>query len=174
MTDITDVSPDGGLAQVEPGGFATFYRHHLPDALRLGYLLCGDQSMAEEAVADAFARVYPHWSRGDIENPWSYLRRAVVNELQNRHRHRRFEHREESRRTVAPTGQATEDQLADRDRLLVALAALAPRQRAAVVLRYYADMGEAETASTLGVSVGSVKSSVSRGLVRLRELLEER
>ncbi len=162
------------LVQSPPADFGTFYRQHLGDALRLAYLLCGDERRAEEAVADVFVRIYPRWIRGDVDKFRGYLRRALVNELRNHHRHRLVERREEARRTVTPGGQGTEEQFADRERLLVALAALGPRQRAAIVLRYYADMSERETAAVLGMSVGSVKSSVSRGLARLRELLEER
>ncbi|HEV8063281.1 MAG TPA: SigE family RNA polymerase sigma factor [Acidimicrobiales bacterium] len=153
--------------------FAAFYRQHLSAAVRLAYLLCGQQALAEDAVADAFARMYPHWLHGTVDNSWSYLRRAVLNEVRNRHRHRRVERREERRFTVAPSENAPIDQMADRDRLVAALAALPPRQRAAVVLRYYGDMSEAAAAEALGISTGSVKSSVSRGLARLRGLLGE-
>jgi RNA polymerase sigma-70 factor (sigma-E family) len=171
---VTDVAPRSqSVTFEEVDGFTAFYRRHLGEAVRLAYLLCGSQSQAEEAVADAFARLYPRWLAGSAENWPGYLKRAVVNEIHNRRRHRRVEAREEQRRTVALKAGRPEDAIADRQLVMAALAQLPPRQRAAIVLRYYADLSEAETAATLGVSVGSVKSSVSRGLSRLRDVLEE-
>lgn len=171
MRDV-EVAPAPSAA--DGRDFAALYQAQRDRALRLAFLLCGDVHRAEEAVADAFARVYPHWRQGRVDDPERYLRRAVVNELRNRRRHRWVERREEARHRVPPRGALPEDAVLERDRLLAALAQLPPRQRAAVVLRFYEDLSEADTAATLGVAVGSVKSSVSRGLARLRDLLGER
>jgi RNA polymerase sigma-70 factor (sigma-E family) len=143
------------------------------DALRLAYLLSGNETLAEDVVADTFARIYPRWLRGGIENPRSYLRRAIVNEVHNRRRRRQVERREEARSKPAPALATAEDRFAERSRLVDALSALSARQRAAVVLRYYADMSEAETAVAMGITVGSVKTLTSRGLNRLRGLINE-
>lgn len=154
--------------------FTAFYRSHLAETFRLACLLAGGALEAEDVVAEVFARAYPAFVKGSVTNWHGYLRRAVLNELQNRSRHLRIRRREEERRSRPSEMRPTEDRVADREVVLAALAVLPVRQRAGVVLRYYLDLSEAETASLLGISVGAVKSSVSRGLDRLRDLLEER
>ena len=142
--------------------------------LRLAYLLSGDQRVAEEAVAEALARVYGQWQRGKVADFGPYARRAVVNQLRGGFRRRILERREEARRRGDDRGgRALDDQVADREALKAALLRLPPRQRAAVVLRYYEDLSEAQAAEVLGTSVGTVKSQVSRGLDRLRTMLDE-
>ncbi|HEU5003076.1 MAG TPA: SigE family RNA polymerase sigma factor [Actinomycetota bacterium] len=162
-------------AEAAPGGsFGALYAEHRSPALRLAYLLCGDTDRAEEAVAEAFCRVYPHWRKGQVADAGAYIRRAVVNELRSRGRRRVLELREERRRTVDRTTlEDVAQQAVERDRIRIALAALPIRQRAAVVLRFYEDLPEAQVAAALGISVGTVKSSVSRGLARLRGALTD-
>lgn len=155
-------------------GFADVFTAHHPEALRLAYLLCGDAHRAEDAAAEVFMKMYRRWRRGRISNPRAYVRRAVVNEVSSRFRRLALERREEQRQHGDDRGpRLADDAAADRDEVFQALAALPPRQRTAVVLRYYADLTEADTAAAMGVSVGTVKSAVSRGLERLRVLLEE-
>jgi len=154
--------------------FAALFREERAAVLRLATLLLGDPDAAADVVADAFARMYPHWRRGRVDDPAAYLRRAVVNGVRGRWR----------RRTRTPVAVPVLDgdgvPIADlsgpaTDRVAVqrALLALPPRTRAAIVLRFLDDLSEADTAAALGISVGTVKSSVSRGLVRLRGALEE-
>lgn len=154
--------------------FADVFAAHHAEALRLAYLLCGDAHRAEDAVGDAFTKMYRRWRRGRIDNPGAYLRRAVVNEVNSRFRRLALERREAARQHGDERGaRAADEEVADRDEVFSALAALPPRQRTAVVLRYYADLTEADAADAMGVSVGTVKASVSRGLGRLRSLLED-
>lgn len=154
--------------------FAEVFAAHHPEALRLAYLLCGDPHRAEDAVAEAFTKMYRRWQRGGIDQPRAYLRRAVVNEVNSRFRRLVLERREAGRQHGDDRGTRPADEdLADRDEVFRALGGLPERQRTAVVLRYYADLTEADTAAAMDVSVGTVKSSVSRGLARLRTLLEE-
>lgn len=156
------------------GAFAEVFAAHHPEALRLAFLLCGDRHRAEDITADAFVKLYRRWSRGGIENPRAYLRRTVVNEVSSKFRRLALERREAARRSGDDRGtRAPDDQLADADAVATALAALPQRQRTAVVLRYYADLPEREAAALMGVSVGTVKSSVSRGLDRMKTLLAE-
>lgn len=155
--------------------FAEVFAAHHPEALRIAYLLCGDRDRAEDAVAEAFVKVYRRWHKGDIDQPRAYIRRAVVNEVNSRFRRLALERREAAKRRGDDRGQrSTEDQAADHDEMFRALQRLPERQRTAIVLRYYNDLSEAETAEVMAVSTGTVKSSVSRGLNRLRELMEER
>lgn len=157
-----------------PTEFADVFAAHHPEALRIAYLLCGNPHRAEDAVADAFVKVYRRWSRGGIENPRAYIRRAVVNEVNSRFRRLALERREAGKRSGDDRGdRAHDDRLADADEMFAALRALPERQRTAVVLRYYADMTEADTADAMGVSLGTVKSTVSRALDRMRASMGE-
>jgi RNA polymerase sigma-70 factor (sigma-E family) len=151
--------------------FDELYDRHATPALRLAVLLVGDRDRAEDIVAEAFTRVLPRWRLGEVVDFGPYLRAAVVNEFRGRLRR-------EARVPDQPAPAIEPDDLAglvaDRAALLEALRGLPGRQRAAIVLRYFEDLAERDTAELLGCSVGTVKSSVSRGLLRLRELLEER
>jgi RNA polymerase sigma-70 factor (sigma-E family) len=140
---------------------------------RLAYVLCGDAVVAEDVVAEAYARVWPRWRRGRVEDLSSYLRRAVVNEVYQRHRRRSLERREAARPADRRTDLGFEAQVGERDVLWPALARLSPRQRVVVVLRVVEDLSEEQTATLLGVPVGTVKSRLSRALVELRTTLED-
>ena len=154
--------------------FADVYAAHHAEALRVAYLLCGDPHRAEDAVADAFVKVYRRWRRGGITRPRAYIRRAVVNEVNSRFRRLALERREAEKRSGDLRGaREPDEQLADSDALITALGRLPARQRTAIVLRYYLDLPEQEAADAMGVSVGTVKSSVSRGLERLRAVMGE-
>ncbi len=157
---------------VDERTFATVFNAHHRRAVRLAYLLTSDADQAEDIVAEAFVKVYPRWRRGEVRDVGAYLRRAVANEANSRLRRRYLERREVTRRHGDERGvRLVDDHAADRDEVWAALGRLPLRQRQAVVLRYYEDLSEAETAEVLGVSVGTVKSQVSRGLARLQELL---
>ncbi len=152
--------------------FRDFMHGRWPSMVRLAYGLTGDQGLAEDLAQSAFAKAYAAWPRvrraGD---PDAYVRQIVVNENRNRFRKRRV--REQL------TGQLPENAGEDpagahdeRSALLAALRALGPRQRAVVVLRYWLDLSEGETAAALGCSVGTVKSQAARALARLRQSAE--
>jgi RNA polymerase sigma-70 factor (sigma-E family) len=158
------------------GEFREFMHARWPTVVRLAYGLTGDQGHAEDVAQAAFARAYASWPRvrraGD---PDAYVRQIVVNE--NRNRFRR--HRVTERLTDAPPEAAAADVVRrydDRSVLIGALQRLGPRQRAVIVLRYWLDLTEHETAASLNCSVGTVKSQASRGLAMLRqdtELVDE-
>lgn len=155
-------------------GYGELFARTQVRLVRLAFLLCGDQRRAEDAVAEAFARVYPRWRRGGLDDADAYLRRAVVNQLRSGWRRLLVERRHASAVSGDDRGQlADADASADREQMLWALAQLSPRQRAAIVLRFYEGMKETEVAEALGVPLGTVKSTVSRGLDHLRELLGE-
>lgn len=143
--------------------------------LRFGYLLCGHTEKAEDLVAESLARVYPHWQAGRVASLGPYTRRVMVNQLNSGLRRRLLERREAARHDGSDRGpRAFDDTVADRDQLRTALLLLPPRQRAAIVLRYFEDLREIEVAAVLGTSVGTVKSYVSRGLDRLRISMGEK
>ncbi len=146
---------------VDVSGFDAFYRDEYDPMVRLAYLLCGDRETATEVVHDAFVVTYERWGR--LERPGGYLRTAVVNRCRDLGRRRRF------RSDAAVPDRAVD---AEADSVLDAVAVLPPKRRAAVVLRYYLDLSEADIAETLGVRPGTVKSMLHRSLGELRSALD--
>ena len=151
---------------------AVFTEHHRT-LLRLAVLLCDQQEWAEDAVAEAFAATYPHWKRGAVDDVGAYLRWAVVNRVRGGIRRRMVERRHEAQRPAAPSFASFEQGAVNGQALKWALGQLPARQRAAVVLRYYADLSEADAARALRCSLPAVKTLSSRGVARLRELLAD-
>ena len=157
--------------------FREFMRGRWPAMVRLAYGLTGDLGHAEDVAQAAFARAYASWPRvARTGDPDAYVRRIVINENRSRFRKRRVEESlvgevpERPRRPGQPTADTVDaaDALSDSSALLSALRRLGPRQRAVIVLRYWMDMSEAETAAALNCSVGTVKSQASRALATLR------
>lgn len=150
------------------------YRGHYGRLVREAALLVGDVCTAEDVVQDSFAAMHGAWRRlRDRDKALSYLRRSVINRSRSVLRHRVIVDRH------APTllrGMPTAEDgaltLVERSWVISALRTLPPRQREAVVLRYYADMSEAEIAATMGVSKGSVKSHIFRAMKSLRIVLK--
>ncbi|MBC9734662.1 SigE family RNA polymerase sigma factor [Nocardioides marmotae] len=141
-----------------------------PSLYRTAYLLLGDHAEAEDLVQTALAKTYASWSR--VRTPEAapaYARTVLVNTAASWFRKRGW--RNERPTSELPEAAAPAGDLADRPTLLAALAQLAPRQRAVVVLRYYDDLPVAEVARALGCSEGTVKSQTSDALARLRTLL---
>ena len=135
--------------------------------LATAVLLAGGAAAGEDLLQAALERLLRNWRR--VEDPEGYLRRTLYHLAVDRWRVRR--RRPEVLAAVEPPPVPDHSEAHDlRDALLRALAALPPRQRAVLVLRYWEGLSEAEAAGTLGCSVGTVKSSASRGLARLREL----
>jgi RNA polymerase sigma-70 factor (sigma-E family) len=152
--------------------FEEFVQVHGDALVRLSFALCGDRGKAEDATQEALTRVYLRWSR--LQEPLPYARRAVVNATRDSWRHRsRQESREQVVAGYAPeVPVAIDDMVADRDRLTKALLRLPYGQRAVIVLRFWHQLSEQETADALGNSVGTVKSQASRALGKLRQELQ--
>jgi RNA polymerase sigma-70 factor (sigma-E family) len=152
--------------------FREFVVARSPALLGTAYLLTGDRGAAEDLLQVTLLKAYRHWSRiRAAGNPEAYVRRAMSNQRISWWRRRRVV---ESDRALpdlpAGDGVASVEQ---RDELWRALQLLPPRTRAVLVLRYWEDLPEADTARILGCSVGTVKSLASRGLRRLREVMDE-
>jgi RNA polymerase sigma-70 factor (sigma-E family) len=143
-----------------------------PVLLRTAYLLTGDAHAAEDLVQTTLAKLYLAWDRiRDREHVDAYARRALVNEHRSTWR-RPFKRREVV--TDRPPERGFTEEYDDRhDALWAFVCSLPTRQRAVLVLRYYEELSEAETADALGISVGTVKSQASRALAALRERLPE-
>ena len=147
-----------------PVAFDPFYRAQYPTMVRVAYLMTGSGAIAEELVQDSFLRVHQRW--GKITHPGAYTRRSVINACRSHNRRRRLEDR-----YARSHGEEVID--LDADELSDALVALPHRQRAAVVLRYYQDLGEAEIAEALGCRRGTVGPLITRGLAVLRDSLTD-
>jgi RNA polymerase sigma-70 factor (sigma-E family) len=152
--------------------FETFASARWPRLVRTAYLLTGDHHEAEDLVQATLAKVFTGWSRiRRLDEPDAYVHRALVNNNLSRYRRRRVL---QFLTPVLPERASPESAdggihgIEARSELIRALAQLPPRQRAVVVLRYWDDLSEQQTAEALGCSVGNVKSQASRGLSKLR------
>jgi RNA polymerase sigma-70 factor (sigma-E family) len=151
------------------------YLRHGPEALRLAYLLTGDRELSEDLAQEAFVRVARRLTglRNADSFRW-YLRRTVVNLANSHLRRRRIEraHLKILVSSVSAAGASNPD-IAMKQAVRAAIGRLPARQRAVVVLRYYEDLTDQQIASTLGLPVGSVKSSLHRAASILRQHLEQ-
>jgi RNA polymerase sigma-70 factor (sigma-E family) len=162
MTEPRERAGDGRLGEL--------YLRYADDAVRLAYLLTADRALAEDLVQDAFVRLAGRLAHLRDEGAFeAYLRRTVVNLARSHWRHlgveRAFQERAARVPRATPSPHSDPD---DRDALWHALGGLPPRQRAALVLRFYEDLSERQIAEILRCRPGTVKSLVSRGLARLR------
>jgi RNA polymerase sigma-70 factor (sigma-E family) len=147
--------------------FREFMVSRWPELVRLGYALTGDRWLAEDLAQTALAGACTAWWRvRRADDPDAYVRKILINASNRRFRRRRPA--EEARRLPeAPLADPTS--LADqRSDLMTALRGLPPRQRAVIVLRYWADMSDAQVAALLGCSEGTVRSQAWRALAKLR------
>ena len=150
--------------------FRAYVAARSPALLRTAYLLTGSRADAEDLLQTALAKTYLAWDRiREREVVDGYVRRVLVNTQTSWWRRRRVDERPTGELPERGSGRDATEDLVLHDALWTALANLPKRQRAMVVLRYYEDLSEAETAQALGVSVGTVKSTTSRALVKLRD-----
>jgi RNA polymerase sigma-70 factor (sigma-E family) len=165
----------GGMARegtLERDRLADLYVAHAPEGIRLGFLLTGDRTLAEDLVQDAFARLVGRLRH--LRNPdafGAYLRRTIVNLATSHFRHRRVERIYLEREAAAPSREGNANEALD-EAMHAVLLRLPRRQRAAIVLRFYEDLSDVQTAEILRCSTGTVRSLVSRAMKTLREALE--
>jgi RNA polymerase sigma-70 factor (sigma-E family) len=150
--------------------FAAYLAARQASLLRTAYLLTGNRHDAEDLVQTAFAKLYLSWDkvrdRGSLDG---YLRRILVNEHNSLWR-RAWKRREHVRDHTTFEGPVDDDYDEGQGTALWEVVQTLPRRaRAVVVLRYYEELSEAETAAVLNISVGTVKSQTSRALASLRE-----
>lgn len=171
------MQPNGPLVRLGPvtvladrvdddAAFRAVYENHFAPMTRLAYVTTGSLSAAEDVVQDSFLDYYHHRHR--VTDPVAWLRRAVVSRCTSWVRRRVLERRH------APRGVADQPALSpDAVAVRRALTHLNPRHRAAVFLRYYLDLSEAQIAQALGCRPGTVKSLLHRGLAVLKEQLDD-
>jgi RNA polymerase sigma-70 factor (sigma-E family) len=149
--------------------FEEFVASRRPALLRTAFLLTGHAEDAEDLVQTTLIKVVPKWGRIQ-DNPEPYVRKVLAREATNRWRTRRWRETPVEHLPDRPTN---EPNLSWRLTVRAALLRLPPRQRAVIVLRYYDDLTERETAATLGISIGTVKSQTSGALARLRTMIPD-
>jgi RNA polymerase sigma-70 factor (sigma-E family) len=150
-------------------GFEPFVQARAQQLTRYGYLLCLDAQLAEDLTQHALVALAKRWPRLRDDNPEGYARRVILHAVIDRSRRRRVI-REDVMEQLPDRGGGV-DATADLDERLDLedlLRALPPRQRAVLVLRFYDDLTEAQTAAALGCSVGTVKSQSHHALNKLR------
>jgi RNA polymerase sigma-70 factor (sigma-E family) len=151
-----------------------FLADHGERLLRIAIALTGSRADGEDLLQAALERLVPRWRSITAEAAGSYLRRTIYNLAADGWRRRGAWRRAFPLLRAQDTAPRA-DAMAEvdlRDALVRLLGQLPPRQRAVIVLRYWEQLSEAETAALLGCSAGTVKSAASRGLQRLRELAE--
>jgi RNA polymerase sigma-70 factor (sigma-E family) len=149
------------------------YHSEYKSLVRLAVLLVHDVPTAEEVVQDAFEAMHTAWRRlREKEKALSYLRQAVVNRSRSVLRHRTVVDRNAPKSAPdEPSAEHGALALIERSAVIAALRTLPDRQREAVVLRYYADLSEADIAATMGISRGAVKSHTARAMAALKSIL---
>jgi RNA polymerase sigma-70 factor (sigma-E family) len=152
----------------DEAGFRAFVEANGASLLHAARLLTGDHHRGEDLVQTALTRLYLKWGR--VDAPLPYARKALVTAHIDQTRRRWWGERptETLPEPVTPATPVETVASDSRDELRRLLAELAPRDRAVVVLRYYCDLSEQDTAASLGLPVGTVKSSCARALARLR------
>ena len=151
------------------GRLADLSVRHSPAGLRLAYLLTGDRTLAEDLFQEAFARLIGRLQHLRYPDAFdSYLRRTIVNLSASHFRHRAVEREFLEREAPRAPHVSKEPDVVTHEAMRRALLSLPKRQRAAIVLRFYEDLSEQETADFLRCRPGTVRSLVSRGMAALR------
>ena len=158
----------------DDAAFVEFAQSSRDRLRRTAYLLCGDWDRASDFVQEGLIRVYVRWPRlvrngGEL----AYARKAVISAYLDHARRRSSTERPSEIDPTLASGEDVASTVATREALMAALAGLAPRQRACVVLRYFEDLSVADTAALLRCTEGTVKSQTSRALFSLRSTLED-
>lgn len=159
------------MTQNRDAEFTDFVADHGARLLRTACLVTGDTHLGEDLLQTALAKAYGSWSKvRDADHPVAYVRRLMINTHLGWVRRLTNTERPLERFHDAGTGDH-QSAHAETDEMRRALLRLSPRVRTAVVLRYFEDLSEAETAQVMGCSRSTVNNHVSRGLAALRELL---
>lgn len=171
---VTAPAPASEGNEASGGGpeFGAFVARRRPMLLRAARSMTPSPNDAEDLLQTALVKTFQAWDRiADPDSIEAYLRRVLINTRTSLWRHRRLVDEfltDQVPELPGPTGGDPAEQQAQRDAVWSAVLRLPARQRAMIVLRYYEDLTEAQTAAVLGVSRGTVKSSVSRALAKLR------
>lgn len=177
MEPLIDAPPDPSTPPEAREQVTALYEAHALGLVKLAKIMLGEQAAAEDIVHDAFLGLYRKWpALRDQRLALSYLRASVLNGCRTAHRSRTRRDRAlllfRRAEDIVSAEESTLVGEANRA-VLAALRTLPARQREAVVLRYYLDLSEAQTAEAMNVARGTVKSATSRGLASLARTLKE-
>lgn len=156
----------------DPAAFAAFVAARSAALHRSAYLMVGERHLAQDLLQEALTKTYAAWpTLRDPAKAEAYTRKVITTTAISWYRRKSWQERpSDTLPEASHAGHA--DELTQREWVWSALQALPPRQRAAIVLRYYEDLTEAQTAAVLGCAVGTVKSQVHAGLASLRSTLD--
>jgi RNA polymerase sigma-70 factor (sigma-E family) len=174
-TLLVDASLESATGEWDAARAVTeIYTTHYRSLVRLAALLVRDVATAEEVVQDSFIAMHGAWRRlRDTEKALSYLRQSVVNRSRSVLRHRMVVDKNAPKPAPdMPSAEQGALSLLERSAVIAALRTLPLRQREALVLKFYADLSEAQIATAMGISRGAVKSHTARGVAALRVVLE--
>jgi RNA polymerase sigma-70 factor (sigma-E family) len=174
-TLLVDASLESATGEWDSARAVTeIYTTHYRSLVRLAALLVRDVATAEEVVQDSFIAMHGAWRRlRDTEKALSYLRQSVVNRSRSVLRHRMVVDKNAPKPAPdMPSAEQGALSLLERSAVIAALRTLPLRQREALVLKFYADLSEAQIATAMGISRGAVKSHTARGVAALRVVLE--
>jgi RNA polymerase sigma-70 factor (sigma-E family) len=162
------------MARRDTVAFTEFVAARSASLFRTAYLMVGERDLAHDLVQEALTKTYVAWPRlRDVSKADAYTRKAITTTYISWWRRKAWS--AERPRDDVPEHRVHapdhDSRVVDRDWMWAELQKLPPRQRAAIVLRYYEDLTEAQTAEVMDCAVGTVKSQVSQGLRRLREQL---
>src|SRR5215468_10830918 len=170
--------PAGVPVTTAEGAVTALYEAHALGMIRLAHIMLGDRGGAEDVVQEAFCGLYRRWSTlADTGSAIAYVRSSVLNGCRSvLRRQSRARGQADGRQPAPPPGisaEAAAITLEERQEVLRALRRLPARQREALVLRFYLDLSVEESAATMGIGPGSVRSAIHRGLASLGRMLQE-
>ena len=158
------------MARRDTAAFAEFVHARSGALFRTAVLMVGEHALAQDLLQEALTKTYVAWPRlRETANAEAYTRKVLATTVVSWSRRRSWHERPTGMLPEAADHRSAGDDLATRDWLWAELQQLPPRQRAVIVLRYYEDLTEAQTAEVMGCAVGTVKSQASAGLRTLRE-----
>lgn len=160
------------VSKRDDDGFDAFMTSSWASLYRTAVLMTGDTHLAEDLLQNAMGKVYRSWTRvARVDHPRSYARTVLANEVASWWRKKSSSELptepSAGRWLSVASAPGVDDQVVQKDLVWHALAELAPRQRAVLVLRYYEDLTEAEIAAALGISPGTVKATAHQALQAL-------
>ena len=160
------------MARRDPAAFAEFVAARSPALHRAAYLMVGERQLAQDLLQEALTKTYVAWPRlRDPSKAEAYTRKAITTTAISWYRRKSWHGEPPTETLPDKVGVGHDDAVTQREWLWTALQELPARQRAAIVLRFYEDLTEAQTADAMDCAVGTVKSQVSAGLARLRDRL---
>ena len=163
------------MARRDPAAFAEFVAARSPALHRAAYLMVGERQLAQDLLQEALTKTYVAWPRlRDPSKAEAYTRKVITTTAISWYRRKSWQGEPPTETLPDRATVGHDDAVTQRAWLWTALQELPPRQRAAIVLRFYEDLTEAQTAAAMDCAVGTVKSQVSAGLAKLRAQLGDR